>query len=111
LRTAIALETGSVVAHPAASKLAVAAEAWMNVRLVSLIRKSPLTAIRVVPHSIVQDDAASSARGFDAAQHARNRRRSELRRRREGDLESDRAVRRTWGTTVNGAARGTTAPV
>jgi hypothetical protein len=64
LRTAIALETGSVVAHPAASKVAVAAEAWMNVRLVSLIRKSPSPLSAPKPHLIRRQDAVCNASGF-----------------------------------------------
>src|SRR5512134_3754766 len=71
LRTAIALETGSVVAHPAASKVAVAAEAWMNVRLVSLIRKSPspLSAPNCI--QLLDTIRRSWLGRFDAAQHPR----------------------------------------
>jgi hypothetical protein len=40
LRGAIAADSGSVVAHPAASRPAVVADAWMKVLRVSLINVS-----------------------------------------------------------------------
>jgi hypothetical protein len=40
LRGAIAADTGGCVAQPAASSVLVAAEAWMNARLVSFMYSS-----------------------------------------------------------------------
>jgi hypothetical protein len=71
LRGAIAADTGGWVAQPAASRPPVAADAWMNARLVSLISSAPSQFPEVHPHRRVRRAKVGDCRASEQRSNAR----------------------------------------